>query len=422
MRILVVTHQYPPMPSVGGNRWLAMSKYLRRLGIEVDVLTTAAFGSLPNDATEGVERAYDLMGASWLRRALRRPPLPEPGAPAVEDTRPPRIVTKLVVPDYCAASWVPFALRKARRLVRQRGYDCVVSTSAFESAHLVPLLLGRERPAWIADLRDGWTFHPWRDAFPTRAQRSLDAALERRVVTTADQTTCVEMPVAEDLNSRFGIGAVQVPNGWDPELAGEGNLAEVPQLDPNRVSLVHTGKLTGPWGRDPTPLLEALRRLGVDAPEIGQRLELVLAGRLARDERELIEAFDLGDVLRVLGPLPRAESIALQQRADVVVAITAPNLPWELPGKLFEYLGSGRPILALADGNEAARIVEETNTGIAVPPEDVGAITVALRKIASGELAREYAPRGLEQYTYPGPAERMASLIGDAIRRRSERV
>jgi glycosyltransferase involved in cell wall biosynthesis len=242
------------------------------------------------------------------------------------------------------------------------------------------------------------------------------------VVTTADQTTCVEMPVAEDLNSRFGIGAVQVPNGWDPELAGEGNLAEVPQLDPNRVSLVHTGKLTGPWGRDPTPLLEALRRLGVDAPEIGQRLELVLAGRLARDERELIEAFDLGDVLRVLGPLSRAESIALQQRADVVVAITAPNLPWELPGKLFEYLGSGRPILALADGNEAARIVEETNTGIAVPPEDVGAITVALRKIASGELAREYAPRGLEQYTYPGPAERMASLIGDAIRRRSERV
>jgi glycosyltransferase involved in cell wall biosynthesis len=422
MHILVVTHQYPPMPSVGGNRWLAMSKYLRQLDMEVDVLTTAAFGSLPSDGDQNVHRAYDLIGARWLRRAIGRPPLPEPGMPAIEDTPVPAIVTKLVVPDHCAVTWVPFASYKARRLLRRRRYDCVVSTSAFESTHLIPLLLGSDRPAWIADLRDGWTFHPWREPFPTRTQRRLDAALERRVVTTADRTTCVELPVAEDLNDRLGIGAVQVPNGWDPELGAEADATVAASvLDPERVSLVHTGKLSGPWGRNPAPLLEALRRLRARSPETSQHLQLVLAGRLDREERELIESFDLGALVRVLGPLSRAESIALQRRADAVVAITAPDLPWELPGKLFEYLGSGRPILALAEGNEAARIVEETNTGTTVPPDEVDAILAALSRVASGDLAREYAPRNLERYTYPGPAEQMAEMIEEAIRRHAER-
>lgn len=421
-RLLALSYHYPPVPSVGGNRWLAMSKYLRRLGFEVDVLTTAAFGSLPSDADQGVHRAYDLVGARRLRDALRRPPLPEPGEPAAEDTPPPPIVTKVVVPDHCAVTWAPFATREARRLLQRRRYDCVVSTSAFESAHLVPLLLGRRRPAWVADFRDGWTFHPWREPFPLRAQRRLDAALERRVVTTADRVTCVELPVAVDLNTRLGIDAVQVPNGWDPELAEEADAAPAaPELEPERVTLVHTGKLSGPWGRDPASLLEALRRVRADSPATAERLQLVLAGRLDRDERELIESFELGDLVRVLGPLPRAESIALQRRADAVVAITAPDLPWELPGKLFEYLGSGRPILALAADNEAARIVTETNTGISVPPDDVDAIADAVRRVASGELARSYAPRNLERYTYPGPAERMAGVIEEAIRRHAGR-
>ena len=66
------------MPSVGGNRWLAMAKYLRRLGHHVDVLTTSAFGTLPSDPSMGVHRSEDLIAAPWLRKALGRPPLPKP--------------------------------------------------------------------------------------------------------------------------------------------------------------------------------------------------------------------------------------------------------------------------------------------------------------------------------------------------------
>jgi glycosyltransferase involved in cell wall biosynthesis len=392
-----------------------MSKYLRRAGHEVEILTTAAFGTLPDDADQRVHRAFDLVGADWLRRLLRRPPLPQLGAPVVDDTPPPAIVDKLVVPDHCAATWVPFAVAAARRLLKERRFDCVATTSAYESAHLIPLALGPLRPPWIADFRDGWTFHPWKPQFPTRAQRSLDEALERRVVMTADRVSCVEGPVVEDFRIRLGVDADHVPNGWDPELAERLDDIAVPDLEAERVLLVHTGRLSGGWGRDPTAVLEALRRLQADAPTEAARLQLVLAGRLDVDERRLIDSFSLGDLVRHLGYLERAHSLALQRRADVLLLITSPGLVWELPGKLFEYIGARRPILALADGNEAERVVRETNTGMTVPPDDVDAIVAALRRVASGELAREYAPRGLERYTYPGPAIAMAEVIEEAI-------
>ena len=416
-RILVISYPFPPMPSVGGNRWLAMAKYLRRAGHQVEVVTTRAFGSLPDDEGQGVHRARDLVGAGWLRKALGRPPLPAPGEPAQDDTPPPAIVDRVVVPDHVAVSWVPFATALVRRLLAERGFDCIVTTSAYESAHLIPLALGRRRPAWIADFRDGWTFHPWKPPFPTSVQRRLDVSLERRVVLRAERTTCVERRVADDFRSRLGVDAAHVPNGWDPELASEGGAAP-PELDRGRILLVHTGKLSGGWGRDPAPLLEALRQLRSESPESADRLQLILAGRLDAAERALIDSYAFGDLVRHIGHVSRAEALALQRAADVLVLITSPGLVWELPGKLFEYIGAGRPVLALAAGNEAAHVVEETGTGLTVPPDDVDAIEDALRRVADGALSDAYAPRNLEAYTYPGPAEAMAEVVEEAIRRR----
>jgi glycosyltransferase involved in cell wall biosynthesis len=95
----------------------------------------------------------------------------------------------------------------------------------------------------------------------------------------------------------------------------------------------------------------------------------------------------------------------------------------EATGKLYEYIGAGRPVLALAEGNEAERIVRETGIGITVPPDDADAIAAALRRVASGQIAESYAPRNLDRFTYPGPAIAVAELVEEAIEvyRRRER-
>jgi glycosyltransferase involved in cell wall biosynthesis len=417
-RILVITYPYPPMPTVGGNRWLAMAKYLRRAGHEVEILTTGAFGANADDHEQQVHRTKDLLGAQWLRTMLRRPALPVAGQQAAEDTPAPAIATKTIVPDMYLATWAPYALAAARRLVGERRFDCVVSTSAYESTHLIPLGLGRRRPAWVADFRDGWTFHPHKPAYPTAAQRQLDVWLEQRVVRTAERTIVVERPVGDDFRERLGIDAAHVPNGWDPDLAPDPHSSEIQAADGDRIVLVHTGKLSGGWGRHPGTLFRAMSVLRERSPEAASRLQLLLAGRLDVAERALIESAGLGSMLRYVGQLSRSESLALQRRANVLVLITAPDLVWELPGKLFEYIGAGRPVLALAAGNEAARVVTETGIGWTVSPVDVDGIAQALERIAAGELRHEPNLGAIAQYVFPAPAVEAENQIELAIAQR----
>jgi glycosyltransferase involved in cell wall biosynthesis len=403
------------MASVGGNRWLAMSKYLRRRGHHVEILTTSAFGALPDDADQGVHRSSDLTAAPWLRWLARRPPLPKPGEPAEVDKPPQAFITHVLVPDHNVATWVPSATRAARRLIQANDYDCVITTSAYESTHLIGLGLGHRRPAWIADFRDGWTFHPWRPPFPTEFQRRLDRRLERAVVQGAERTIVVEQPVGDDFRARLGVDAGYVPNGWDPELASEVEQAQVPALPDGKLTLVHTGKLSGEWGRSPAPLFEALHRLRERDPELAARLQLILAGRLDQAEERLIQRAGIDDLVRHVGMLRRPEAMALQRRADVLVLLTSPTLVWELPGKVFEYFGAGRPILALAAGNEAARVIEETRSGWVVPPNDVAAIAARIELLLNEGVSLDHDPARLAPYVYPAPAEALEAELERAI-------
>jgi glycosyltransferase involved in cell wall biosynthesis len=219
--------------------------------------------------------------------------------------------------------------------------------------------LGDRRPPWIADFRDGWTFEPPRALPRLDSLRRLETGLERRVVSGADAVVCVSRPVAADFESRFGVPTEVVANGWDPEVAS------TPPVPPRRTAdtLVHTGTLSGTFGRDPAPLLQALALVRSE-PGLPP-LRLVRAGRLTAADLKLVQRSDAADAFEHVGTLDRAGALALQRSAGALVLVTSRNAA-ELPGKLFEYLAAGRPIVALAAGNEATHVVEETGAGVAV--------------------------------------------------------
>jgi glycosyltransferase involved in cell wall biosynthesis len=400
------------MPSVGGNRWAAMVNHLRALGHDTTVLTTAGFGRVAGEV--GVVRTDDITAKSTFRRLLRAPSLPDVTAPSFPGRAPSRLLAGLIVPDSQLASWVPGALRATRQLVRAGHVDCLITSSPPESSHLIALALGRDRPAWLADFRDGWTFEPWRPEPLTRVHKRIDAWLERQVVTRTDAISVVARAIAEDFAARFGVEAAYLPGGWDPALERDLVRAAGPQVDSGRLTLAYTGKLWGSPGRDPSALFEALGRIVAHEPGMRERVELVIAGPLDRDQAQRLERFGLDGVVRHVGHLPRNEALALQRRADVLVLVTSGNRS-NVTGKIWEYLASGRLILALADGNEAAALVTETRTGLTVPPDDVGAVEVALRRLIRGDLDRVYAPRNLEAYAYPGPAQEVSELIERTI-------
>jgi glycosyltransferase involved in cell wall biosynthesis len=426
MRLLVVTYYYPPWAFPGANRWASMTKHLRRLGHEVTVVTTVApvlfgGGSDGPDARDGVVRTADLNASPLLRKLLRRPPaagLPSAAATAAGAATPPALLTKVIVPDAYLVGWNPWTLRAIGGLLRERQIDCLITSGPPDSTHLLGLGLRRRRPAWIADFRDGWLFEPLREPFPTAPQRALERWFERQVATRADAVVAVTSPIVEDFRSRLRVPAELIANGWDPDA----DVApEAPALlDPDKFTFLHTGTTSGPRGRDPRPLLAALRRMLDDDPALGDRVEVVFAGLASADDLKLLGDPRLRSLVRYVGQLSRDVVFALQRNAGALLLLTSSHKS-EATGKLFEYLGSGRPIVALAQGNEAARIVEQTGTGVCVSPRDVDAIVVALRRAIESELERGYSPRELQRYRYPGPAAQMADLAERVVSARSAR-
>jgi glycosyltransferase involved in cell wall biosynthesis len=410
--ILFVAYFYPPCRDAGAHRPAAMVKYLRRAGHRVTVLTTSAYGNEPDEAdvvrTADLQRVRARLGGHDRVQGMFE-----------SDTYSgrPHPLSRVLVPEPLVAAWAPFAIRRARRLHQERGFDCVITSSQPESAHLVGRALARRGVAWVADLRDAWNFEPLRLRFPTAVQRHLDERLERDLLSEADAVTVVSRPVAEDLGDRLGIDSLLAPNGWDPDLTpgedGDAGRGVGDQLDPERTSLLYTGRF-GSYGRDPGPLVRALRDLASQEPRVAAGLELAIAGPVTDAERRLLTSRVSPARISLLGSLPRADVLRLQRRADGLLLIASRERSQLANLKLFEYLAAGPPILALAAGTEAGRIVLETKAGEVVPSSDVAAIKRALRRLAAGELAPPDA-QALAPYTYPVTAERMAAAAEAAI-------
>jgi glycosyltransferase involved in cell wall biosynthesis len=409
MNLLLVAYFYPPCRDTGAHRPAAMAKWLRRLGHRVTVLTTSAYGA--GDTAEGdVVRTPDLQR---VRARLRGHDRVDALFDSDTYSGRPHALSRVIVPEPLVAAWAPFARSRGLRLQRRSRFDCVITSSPPESAHAVGRALARRGVAWVADLRDGWTFEPIRPPFPTAIQRRLDERLERRWLGSADAVVCVSRPAADDLRRRLGIEARLVPNGWDPDLlAVDGGESNADILDPERLSLVYTGRF-GSYGRDPAPLVRALGELAAADPAAASRLELVVAGPLTEAEAELLRIDVSPARIVVAGTLPRERALALQRNADALLLLALPQRTQLLNFKLFEYLATDRPILALAAGTEAGRVVEETG-GDAVPADDVEAIVRALHRLLAGDLPPP-DPAAREAYSYPGIARQMAAVAESAV-------
>jgi glycosyltransferase involved in cell wall biosynthesis len=410
--ILLVAQLAPPSELSAARRVAGLAKYLDRLGHRVTVLTSLASGR-GELAGARVVRTRDAMvsALNWRRESFRA--LAGGEADGGYAARPSRLAS-LVVPDLAAAGWLPFALPSARRLAA--GAEAVITTSPPHSAHLVGLDLHGRGVPWVADFRDGWTFESDRPRWPLGAQRRLDAGLERAVASGADVVVAVSEPIADDLRVRFRREVVTLTNGFDPEEHGASSAPPAARrgIAPThgRHTLLHAGRMAYA-GRSPRALLDAVR----SAPELADRLEVLFAGPLSAEERGLIEA---APGARALGALDRASTLALEAASDGLLVLTSGRRRGEATQKVFEYLATGRPILVLGDGTEAARIVADAGAGIVAPADDPEAIAAALRRLLEAP-APGPAPEAIERYSYAALAARMAEQIERAIAQPSPR-
>ena len=424
--VLFVAYHYPPMRSPGVERSARFTRYLPEFGYRPRVVGTGAFGT-PKD---GVIRAWEPLA---LYRRLFNPAARRKGPAATRTrTRGPlaglsaRARRSLLVPDG-QITWVPGAALAALRWVRRHGADLIYTSSPPVSAHLLGgLLKAQTGLPWIADFRDAWLYDPLDPVLLERPfRRELERRLEERVLTEADAVIAATRTTADDFVGRYPAAAPKVrviTNGFDPadeepppDEAGPQNAPV-----PGRLILVHTGSFAYSHPlRSIAPLERALRRLVDTEPVWCDRLELVLVGELSPAEQAAVAALAELGVVRLTGAVDRATALAFQRRADVLLLVDHPR-PWpasNAPGKLFEYLAAGQPILALCGEGEVRRTVDELGAGLCAPPDDTDGIEQALRRLWSGwrEGSLPRAGAGLERFHRRELTRQLAACFDEVL-------
>ena len=411
-RILVATYYWPPAGGPGVQRWLKTAQALKQLGHDVEVLTVdPAYATYPLrdesllPETQGIRvhttRARDWFGA--YQKLTRRKEVPfsgfanQAGAPGPIQRLSRWVRGNFFLPDP-RRGWNRYAVDEALRQHARAPFDLVVTSGPPHSTHLIGLELQQHGLRWWADFRDPWTdIYYYRMFYPSAWARRRDAALERKVLQRAERVLCVSDDLKRLLASKIGGDSAKflvVPNGYDPADFDE--QAPVPQ---NAVrSLVYTGTLTLDY-----PLEALYSALRTYCGAHGE-LRLIFAGRPAREAQDALESLARELPLRVefKGYVPHAESVALLQGADALLLLIPelPNNRGILTGKLFEYLGSGRPIWGFGpvDG-DADRILRQAEAGGLY--EDAQEAAAALAQCpaqgASLEARHRYTRLGIAQ-------------------------
>ena len=427
-RDLLNSNYFPQIGGAGAQRPLKLARYLHAQGHEVVVLTgSGETGQLwtPADATLELDVPSEV--------PVVRVPGPEPGPAARLRCRTERILA-------LDTEWEKWWRAGSQAAGANIGDFDVIHTimSPYSSAEPSFRLSQELGIGWIADLGDPWALDEML-VYPTRVHRRLEIRRMRRWLRTAAAVVMSTPEAVRQVLHSFPELAdrpvVAISNGYD---ASDFTDTEPVSDDPTKFRIVHTGYLHTELGlqqrdqsllrrlagggmpgvdiltRSHIYLLEAVDRLFERDPGLRGRLEIHLAGVFSETDRELASR---SQVTVLHGYLSHAESIELMRSADLLF-LPLQKLPSDrrsstVPGKTYEYLAAGRPILGALPHGDARDILEASGRAYICEPDDVESIATAIAKAMVGEVADDRAvdPEFIKRFSYEKLAGDVASVI-----------
>jgi glycosyltransferase involved in cell wall biosynthesis len=425
-----MAYHFPPTGGSGVQRSSKFVRYLPEHGFDPIVVTgpgeaggrwTPSDPSLQSDVGDGVD--------------VLRVPGPAPGAGGGLVWRARRFVRDRSPFDRW---WIEGAARAGR--ARADAQLVHVSMPPYRSAHAAAEVAAELDVPWVADLRDPWAVEEY-SVFPTFAHWWLERREMRRALASASTLVLPTPGTADRVADTFPElrdRVLVIPNGFDPEdFAGP-----PPGRTDDVFHIVHAGYFYGDvqrrrlrrllggtdvdadiFPRSPAFLVRALDRLVDARPELRRRLRLHLAGPLTSVDEAILAETRCRDLVETHGYLPHTESVALVRSADALF------LPMHLlpdgqrstivPGKLYEYLASGRPILAAVPDGDARDLLTQADWTVVCRPDDTDAIAAGLVSLLDrmGERRGATADRRelLARFERPRLAQDLAGVFRDAL-------
>lgn len=386
-RLLIVAYYFPPSGGPGVQRVLKYTKYLPEFGWEPIVLTVengtfpaidySLLNEVPKDAIifrTKIYEPYDIyrtftgkpkgvaIDVNVIKKEDQKLSFKERIAEFVRAT--------FFIPD-ARVGWLLTAKSKAIEICKEFNVDAVYSSSPPYTCSLIARYVKRKLGLpWIAGFRDPWTGFistPKRWFFPAM----IDRRLEHSVFSEADLVEVAWEGIRKDALRKYPDlpldKFVHIPNGFDPA-----DYPSVTYATNDVFTLTYTGSMYG--RRNPESLFKALERL-VETGKIAlEEFVIKLIGRFGSEIHEMIEKTFIKPRIRVVSYLPHHESLSELMRSDALLLIVDESKESEeiVPGKVYEYLGTGRPILTIAPTNGAvAQLIYQTKAGLVAHQSEV---------------------------------------------------
>lgn len=384
MRILIIAHHFPPYDHIASARMGKSAKYLEQFGHDLRVIAArdalTPFARMPLEISaervtytpwlnqvlkadialnrfaqrlsgkHDVLRTHDNVNVDTPRNRTRsRDQLIELGKSVRDALR-----SVLYFPD-AQIGWFPFGLRAARRLFRSWRPDLIYASAGPPTALLIASSLSREYAIpWVAEFRDLWVENH-RDQHP-RWRRKIEGRLEHRIISTASGVVTVSEPLAEALRKNYDVEVEVVYNGFDPGDHGSGPSGSMtPWLEIRYTGWVYPQQ-------NLAPLFQALQLLG----EAAKCVRIVFYGSDTNFIAQLARKHGVAHLVEALPAVPFMDSLHLQRGADVLLYLSWNDTTQTgiFSGKLLQYFGARRPILAVGNtDNEPARVIRDRGLG-----------------------------------------------------------
>ena len=375
-KLLIITYYWPPAGGPGVQRWLKFVKYLPDFGIEPIVY-------VPENPSYPIIDENLISEVSEKATIIKRPILEPYGFAAffsknktkkissgiIPNTKKQSFLDKMLlwirgnvfIPD-ARVLWVKPSVSFLEKYILENDIETIITSGPPHSLHLIGLELKKKcNINWLADFRDPWTTIGYHKALKLSSfSAKKHKKLEHQVLNSADVIIVTSESTKTEFQSITSKPIQVITNGYDIENIGKQKLD-------SKFSLAHIGSLLSE--RNPKFLWQCLSELIYENPLFEANFELKLIGAISPDVLDSIHDFGLSKYINNLGYVSHREALEQQRKSQVLllIEINSEDTKSIIPGKLFEYMVSERPIIGIGpEGADFSKIILETNTGIFV--------------------------------------------------------
>lgn len=422
-KLLIITYYWPPAGGPGVQRWLKFVKYLPDFDIQPIVYVPEnptypiVDEGLLNEVSDKaiilknkIFEPYQLAGIFSKKQTQKISSgiIPAAKKQSVLEKLLLWVRGNLFIPD-ARKYWVKPSVTYLKKYIQENNIDTIVTSGPPHSLHLIGLKLKEELGVkWFADFRDPWTTIGYHKSLKLSFYADKKHKfLESKVLNAADSIIVTSKTTKLEFQALTQKPIEVITNGYDIENVAKQTLDE-------KFTMAHIGSFLS--DRNPKVLWEVLQELVTENNAFSANFQLKLIGKISQEIFESLSNYQLEAYCNNLGYVSHTEAIAHQRKSQVLllIEIDSEDTKSIIPGKLFEYMVSERPIVAIGPkDSDFAEIITSTNTGVFFSYSEKERLKNTILSYFELFLENKLLvhPIGLQHYSRKSLTEKLSNLI-----------